>query len=92
MSAPKGKYIYGVHIPYEFEPYHTLCTYATHIITCSYVHVWRTTRKVYNIRTCMARSLTRAHLFGSMEEDEECDYDHLFYYNSNARGGDMGKL
>ena len=29
-------------------------------------------------------------LFGSMHEDEECDYDHNLIDNSSARGGDKG--
>ena len=27
-------------------------------------------------------------LFGSMEEDEECDYDHTLIDDSSAQGGD----
>ena len=28
-----------------------------------------------------------AHLFGSMEEDEECDHDHMLIDDSSAQGG-----
>ena len=41
-----------------------------------------------NICTCMVRSLIHAHLFGSMEEDEECDYNRIFIDDSSAQGGD----
>jgi hypothetical protein len=36
----------------------------------------------------MVGSLIEAHLFGSMNEDEECDYDHTLIDDSNAQGGD----
>ena len=36
----------------------------------------------------MVGSLIEAHLFGSMEEDEECDYDHTLIDDSSAQGGD----
>ena len=29
-----------------------------------------------------------AHLFGSMEEDEECDNDHTLINDSSEQGGD----
>ncbi len=45
-------------------------------------------KQVYNICTCMVGSLIEAHLFGSMEEDEECDYDHTLIDDSSAQGGD----
>ena len=31
-------------------------------------------------------------LFGSMEEDEECDHNHRLIDDSSAQGGDTGKL
>ena len=34
------------------------------------------------------RSLIKDHLFGSMNEDEECDYDHTLIDDSSAQGGD----
>ena len=36
----------------------------------------------------MVGSLIEAHLFGSMEEDEGCDYDHTLIDDSSAQGGD----
>ena len=36
----------------------------------------------------MVGSLIEAQLFGSMKEDEECDYDHTLIDDSSARGGD----
>ena len=36
----------------------------------------------------MVRLLIKAHLFGSMNEDEECDYEHTWIDDSNPRGGD----
>jgi hypothetical protein len=33
-------------------------------------------------------SLIEAHLLGSMEEDEECDYDHTRIDDSMSQGGD----
>jgi hypothetical protein len=33
-------------------------------------------------------SLIEAGLFGSLEEDEECDYDHTSIDDSSAQGGD----
>ena len=36
----------------------------------------------------MVRSLIEDHLFGSMEEDKECDYDHTLIDDSSAREGD----
>ena len=36
----------------------------------------------------MVGSLTEAHLFGHMEEDEECDYDHTLINDSSIQGGD----
>ena len=38
----------------------------------------------------MVRSFIEDNLFGSMQEDEECDYDHKLIDNSSARGGDKG--
>ena len=42
--------------------------------------------KIYNICTCMVESLIEAHLSGSMEEDEECDYDQTLIHDSSAQG------
>jgi hypothetical protein len=36
----------------------------------------------------MIGSLVDAGLFGSMEEDEECDYDHTSIDDSSAQDGD----
>ena len=36
----------------------------------------------------MIRSHIEAHLFGSIKEDEECDYDHTWIDDSSAQGGD----
>ena len=36
----------------------------------------------------MVGSLIEAHLFGSMEDGEECDYDHILIDDSSAEGGD----
>jgi hypothetical protein len=36
----------------------------------------------------MVWSLLKAHLVGSMDEDEECDYDHILIDDSSAQGGD----
>ena len=36
----------------------------------------------------MRGSLIEAHLFGSMEEDEECEYDHTLIDDSSVQGGD----
>ena len=36
----------------------------------------------------MVGLLIKAHLFGSMEEDEECGYDHTLIDDSSAQGGD----
>ena len=44
--------------------------------------------KIYNICTCMVGSIIEAHLFGSMKEDEECDYDHTLIDDSSAQSGD----
>ena len=44
--------------------------------------------KSYNICTCMIGSLFEAHVFGSMEEDEECDYKHALIDDSSSQGGD----
>ena len=50
-------------------------------------------QKIYNICTCMARSLIEAHLFESMDEDEdEYDYDHTLIDDSSAQGDDKEKL
>ena len=35
--------------------------------------------------TCMGGSLIEDHLFGSMDEDEECDYDHTLIDDSSAQ-------
>jgi hypothetical protein len=35
----------------------------------------------------MIWSLIEAHLFGSMKEDKECDYDHRLIDDSSAQGG-----
>ena len=50
-------------------------------------------QKIYNICTCMARSLIEAHLFESMDEDEdEYDYGHTLIDDSSAQGDDKEKL
>ena len=36
----------------------------------------------------MVWPLIMAHILGSMEEEEECDYDHTRIDDSSARGGD----
>ena len=43
---------------------------------------------IYNICTCMIGSFIEAHLLGSMEEDEECDYAHILINDSSAQGDD----
>ena len=48
--------------------------------------------KIYNICTCMVGSLIEAHLFGGMEEDEECDYDRTLIDYSSAQGGDKSNI
>ena len=42
-----------------------------------------------NIQHCtwLLGSLIKAHLFESMKEDEECDYDHTLIDDSSAQGG-----
>ena len=40
----------------------------------------------------MIVSLIKAHLFGSMKEDEERDCDLTWIDDSSAQGGDKGKL
>ena len=40
----------------------------------------------------MVGSLIGAHLFRSMEEDKECDYNYKLINDSSAQGGDKGKL
>lgn len=41
-------------------------------------------QKESNNRTCMVGSSVEAHLLGSMEEDEESDYDHTLFDDSSA--------
>ena len=36
----------------------------------------------------MVGSLIEARLFGSMKEDEECDYDHILFNDFSLLGGD----
>ena len=36
----------------------------------------------------MVGSLIDVYLFGTMKEDEECDYDHTLFDDYNAQGGD----
>jgi hypothetical protein len=36
----------------------------------------------------LVRSLIEDHLFESMKEDEECDYDHTLIDDSSAQGDD----
>ena len=36
----------------------------------------------------MVGSLIKAQSFGSMKENEECDYDHTLINDSSAQGGD----
>jgi hypothetical protein len=43
---------------------------------------------ILHIHTCIVGSLIEAHLFGSMEEDEECNNDHTLINDSSAQGGD----
>ena len=43
--------------------------------------------KIYNICTCMVGSLIEAQLFGSMEKDEESDFDHTLIDDPSAQGG-----
>ena len=38
----------------------------------------------------MVGSLIEARLFGSMEEDEECDYDHTWINDYSAQGDEKG--
>ena len=67
MSAQKG---------YIFKVFVLHITYTTQPITCSYVHVWMTSRNIQHLYLC-DWSLVEAHIFESMEEDEErdiCDY------------------
>jgi hypothetical protein len=40
----------------------------------------------------MVGLLIEAHLFKSVEENEECAYDHTLIDGSSAQGGDKGKL
>ena len=37
--------------------------------------------------TCMVGSFIEVHLFGSVEEDEEGDYDHTWIDDPSAQGG-----
>jgi len=39
----------------------------------------------------MVGSLIEVLLFGSMKEDEECDYDHTLVNDSSAQGGHKTK-
>ena len=43
-------------------------------------------KKIYNICTCMARSIIQARLFESVKEDEELDYDHTLVDDCSAQG------
>ena len=36
----------------------------------------------------MVGSLIEAHLFGSMKDDKECEYDHTVIDDSSVEGGD----
>ena len=45
-------------------------------MTLSYAHVLRISRTYPTIVYCMVGPIIENCLFGSMEEDEECDYDH----------------
>ena len=63
-----------------------IITYATQLIICSDVHVWRTSRNIQQLYLC-DWSLVEARIFESMEEDEEHDYDHTFMDDSSAQGG-----
>jgi hypothetical protein len=40
----------------------------------------------------MVQSLIEARLFGSMEDDEECDYDHMLIDDYGAQDGDKENL
>ena len=44
--------------------------------------------KIYNICACRVGSLIEAHLFGSMEKIQGCDYDHTLINDSITQGGD----
>ena len=43
--------------------------------------------EIFNICTWMVGSLIAAHLFESMEVDEECDYDRTLIDDSSTQGG-----
>ena len=62
-------------IGYTFKVFVLRITYATQIITCSNVHIWRTSRNIQHLYLCNW-SRVEARIFESMEEDEERDYDH----------------
>ena len=47
-------------------------------------------RSQFHICTCMVGSLIEAHLFGSMKEDEECDYDQTLIGDSSTQRDDKG--
>ena len=40
--------------------------------------------EIYSICTCIVWSHIEARLFGSVEEDEECDYNHTLIDDSSA--------
>ena len=58
------------------------------MITRTYVHVWRTSRKDTTFLLVWQGSFIEASLLGNMKEDEQCDYDHTLIDDSSAQGGD----
>jgi fructose/tagatose bisphosphate aldolase len=58
------------------------------MITCSYVHVWRTSSNYKAFVLVWLDHLLRLIYFESMEKDEECGYDHTLFDDSSAQGGD----
>ena len=56
---------------------------------CTFHNTYEHTCKKYTTCACIeGGSFMEAHLFGSMEEDEECVNDHTLTDDSNAQGGD----
>ena len=58
------------------------------MITCTYVHLWRTSRKCITFVLVWYGSLIEVPLFENTKEDEECDYDDTLVNDSSAQGGD----
>jgi hypothetical protein len=74
---------------YQLELSGTMYTYVTQIVTRSYEHVWRASGKYTTFVITWEGHVLRIICFGSMEEDGECDYDHILIDDSSTQGGDM---